>query len=75
MGGRSKLLGDYLTDRHFPLPLRERLPVLARGDMILWVPGVGISEDAKLTDPDRALELTVEISGNMTGGKIQCART
>ena len=48
MDGRTKSLGDYLTDKKFPAPLRSRLPVIARGDEVLWVPGVGISENARL---------------------------
>ncbi len=57
MNGQSKSLGDYLTDRKVPLPLRERLPVLAKGSEILWVPGCGISESVRLTPSSAAVKI------------------
>ena len=63
MKGKSKSFGDYLTDRRFPLPLRDRLPVVAQGSNVLWAPGLGISEDAKLRPQDAAARLTITIEG------------
>ncbi len=63
MGKKRKTLGDYLTDRHFPEPLRASLPLIAAGREILWVPGVGISEKAKIRKGDEAVRLTIEIAG------------
>lgn len=60
MDGRRKSLGDYLTDRKFPLPLRDRLPVIADGNEILWAPGVGISEKAKLSDGSEAVMIRIK---------------
>lgn len=57
MNGQSKSLGDYLTDRKVPLPLRERLPVLAKGSEILWVPQAGINEKARLTPSSAAVRI------------------
>ncbi|MBR5379923.1 MAG: tRNA lysidine(34) synthetase TilS [Clostridia bacterium] len=60
MGGKRKSLGDYLTDRKYPLPLRERLPLIAKGSEILWVPGEGISESARLSPGEEAMKLTIK---------------
>ncbi|HML46918.1 MAG TPA: tRNA lysidine(34) synthetase TilS, partial [Clostridia bacterium] len=37
----GKLLSDYLTDRKIDRPFRDWVPLLARGDEILWAVGVG----------------------------------
>ena len=44
----GKLLSDYLTDRRIDRPIRDCLPLIARGQDVLWVCGVGISSDAAL---------------------------
>ncbi len=54
----SKSLSDYLTDRKIDQPLRDRLPVLAKGGEVLWVVGVGISNRAALREGAEAVELT-----------------
>ncbi|MBQ3669205.1 MAG: tRNA lysidine(34) synthetase TilS [Clostridia bacterium] len=61
LNGKSKSLGDYLTDRKYSPILRNRLPVVAKSSEILWVPGVGISESAKLSGDESALRLTINI--------------
>lgn len=58
----SKLLSDYLTDRKVPLPLRDRLPVIAKGSEILWVPKIGISDLAQVHANSAAVRLEVKIS-------------
>ena len=37
----SKKLQDYLTDRKIPAPWRDRIPLLCRGDEVLFAGGVG----------------------------------
>lgn len=64
MGGKKKSLGDYLTDRKLPLPFRERQPVAAAGNEILWVPGVGLSETAKVMDGLKTVKIRI-----LDGGK------
>ena len=54
----SKSLSDYFTDRKIDRPLRNRVPVLAKGREILWAVGVGISNLAALTEHSEAVELT-----------------
>ena len=49
----DRLLSDYLTDRHIDRPLRDVLPLLAVGNRVLWVCGMGIAEEAKVTDSTR----------------------
>lgn len=58
LGGGEKLLSDYLTDRKIDRPLRDTIPLVASGSRILWVVGVGVSEDAKLRpETVRAVQL------------------
>lgn len=49
LGCGDKLLSDYLTDRKVDRPLRDWLPLVAVGNRVLWVVGLGIAEEAKLT--------------------------
>ena len=44
----DKLLSDYLTDRGVERPLRDSLPLVARGGRVLWVVGIGIADEAAL---------------------------
>ena len=45
LGGRKKLLSDIMTDRKIPLPLRDRMPVVAKGSEVLWIITADISEN------------------------------
>lgn len=66
LGCGDRLLSDFLTDRKIDRPLRDCLALVARGDRVLWVCGVGISEDAKLTGAEaRALRLECRYSFDM----------
>jgi len=57
--GGDRLLSDYFTDRKIDRPLRDLVPLAARGGRILWVGGLGIAEEAKLrSDSRRAIKLT-----------------
>lgn len=56
MRGR-KLLSDYLTDRKIDRPLRDYLPLIARGHEVLWAVGVGISETCALRTGAEAVRL------------------
>lgn len=50
LGTGDRLLSDYLTDRKIDRPLRDSIALIAREDRVLWVCGLGLSEDAKLGD-------------------------
>ncbi|MBR6498850.1 MAG: tRNA lysidine(34) synthetase TilS, partial [Clostridia bacterium] len=56
----TKSLGDYMTDRKVPLPLRDFMPLLARGSEVVWLPGVGISECARVENGRPACEAAME---------------
>ena len=44
----SKTLGDYMTDRKIPRPERDLVPLLCRGNTVLWVIGWGVSEESRI---------------------------
>lgn len=69
LGGGEKKLSDYFTDRKIDRPLRDYIGLLAKGDRVLWVCGLGISQEAALTrDDDEALllECSYEYPFSMT---------
>ena len=43
-------LKEVLIDRAVPRGRRDRLPLLCRGERVLWVPGVTIDDDLRLAD-------------------------
>lgn len=49
----DRLLSDYLTDRKLDHPLRDYLPLLTRGNRVLWVCGLGMSEHMRVTNQTR----------------------
>lgn len=53
----DKLLSDYLIDKKIDRPLRDFLPLVARGDFVLWAVGVGISREAALKPGCEAVEI------------------
>ena len=48
MGGRRRLVRDLMAEAGWSVSQRERRPVLARGDELLWIPGVRVSEALRL---------------------------
>lgn len=58
LGSGDRLLSDVLTDRRVDRPLRDFVPLIARGDRVLWVAGACVAEEAALrSEADAALEL------------------
>ena len=58
LGCGDRKLSDYLIDRRIDRPLRDSVALLAVENRVMWVCGMGISEDARLRSPeDRALAL------------------
>ena len=57
LGARgSRKLSDVFTDRKIDRPLRDVWPLIAAGGQILWIPCVGVSHEARITeDLGRAL--------------------
>lgn len=57
LGCGDRLLSDYFTDRKLDRPLRDCVALAAQGNRVLWVCGMGISEDVKLTPRTRTAAL------------------
>jgi len=55
MSGHHKKLKDLFIDMKVPLSVRATLPLLTRGDEILWVPGYAQSDIARLTDKTKSV--------------------
>ncbi len=70
MGGKKKLLSDILTDRKIPLPLRDRIPVVAKGNEILWIITLDISESVKTNESTECISLKA-ILNHTYGGKTK----
>lgn len=60
----TKSLSDYMTDLKIPRPLRDGVPLIARGDTVLWAVGLGVSQDCALKG-DAAVRLECKY---FTGG-------
>ncbi len=60
-GGGRKSLKAYMIDEKIPRQLRDRIPVLAEGDHVIWIIGYRISEYYKVTaQTKQILEVTVD---------------
>jgi tRNA(Ile)-lysidine synthase len=56
----TRKLKDLLIDLKVPLRQRRRIPLLAKGDRILWIPGIRRSSEAPVrSETKRVLEVTV----------------
>jgi tRNA(Ile)-lysidine synthetase-like protein len=59
--GAEKKLKDLLIDRKIEAELRDRIPLLLWNDRIVWVPGVGVSDAFRVTEPPADLyEASIE---------------
>ena len=58
----TKSLSDYMTDLKIDRPIRDMVPVIAKGSDVLWVVGFGISASAAI-DGGEALRLECEYTG------------
>ncbi len=52
-GPGSKKLSDYLIDRKVDRPFRKHWPVYCKGNVVLWVPGVGMAQEAAVGEETR----------------------
>lgn len=62
--GRQKL-SDYFINKRIDRPLRDLIPLVVRGNQVLWAVGVGISEEVRLKEGSEAARL------EMTGWPLQ----
>ena len=49
----EKKIGEFLIDRKIPRDRRDRIPLLVWNGSIVWIAGVEISDDFKVTEPWR----------------------
>ena len=49
MGGKTIKLSDFWTNAKVPRELRQRWPLVCHAGVIVWVPGLRISESARVT--------------------------
>ena len=57
--GTRKKLSDWMIDEKIPKELRDRIPVAADEEEVLWVPGYRRGESKKITDETKTvLEIT-----------------
>ncbi|UCF10404.1 MAG: tRNA lysidine(34) synthetase TilS [Candidatus Bipolaricaulota bacterium] len=52
---RDKTLRRFMIDAHVPVRLRKRWPLLCDGERIIWVPGVRLSEEVRVTEDTRRI--------------------
>lgn len=58
--GRQKLK-DYFINRRIDRPLRDVIPIIAKGSQVLWVMGEGIAEEAKIeAGQNETVHITLE---------------
>ena len=50
VGGGTKSLGDYFTDKKIPVRVRKKIPLIADGKNVLAICGVEISDGIKITE-------------------------
>ena len=49
MGGNSMKISDLMINEKIPALYREEWPLIAAGDLIIWVPGARLSQSARVT--------------------------
>lgn len=57
LGGGDKLLSDYFIDKKIDRPLRDAVALIAVGNRVHWVCGLGISEEAAVHPGGNAVKL------------------
>lgn len=62
VGGKGRLLSDYLTDKKIPLRLRDKLVLLASGKEIYAIVSLAVGEKAKIDgNTVRAVKVTARL--------------
>ncbi len=65
----SQKLSDLFINEHVPRPLRERWPVVAAGEQILWVPGLRMADSVRLVEGTREV-LRLKVSREPDGNEV-----
>ncbi len=63
MGGKSRLLSDLYGEKGVPAAARRYMPVVVRGEDILWAVGAAIAEEAKLGPGEAAVRVAWRENG------------
>jgi tRNA(Ile)-lysidine synthase len=64
MGGKSQEISDYWVNHKVPRQARKNWPVVASGQLIVWIPGYTISELAAVTNQTRkVVKISLQIQG------------
>ena len=66
--GGKKTLKAYMIDEKIPRALRERVPVVADGEHIIWVVGYRISDYYKVDEQTKTV-LQIKVTGGTTDGR------
>jgi tRNA(Ile)-lysidine synthase len=51
----SKKIGDFLTDKKYPRPLRDELPIISDKNGVVWVTGFEIDHRMRVTDKTKRI--------------------
>ena len=60
--GSKKTVKSYMIDEKIPAGERDRIPVIAQGNHVLWIAGYRLSEGAKITEYTRQV-LEIQMHG------------
>lgn len=66
--GKHKTVKSYMIDKKIDRELRDRIPLLADGNHILWIVGYRISEYYKITEETKQI-LQVQMDGGKDHGR------
>ena len=72
-GGITRRLKKVFNDLDVPPFVRGNVPVICDSNGILWVPGLGVRDDAKPKEKDKTLRITVLLDSS-DGKQIYSAR-
>ena len=67
---RHKSLKEYMVTEKIPRSLRDKIPVLAEGNHVIWLIGYRISEYYKINRNTKRV-LQVQLKGNCKYGKTE----
>ncbi len=65
----KKRLSDYLSDRKVPLHKRDSLVLLAKGEEVFWVVGVGVSQRSRVRPDASMIKIDYRETANARGYK------
>lgn len=66
--GGKKTVKSFMIDHKIPQREREKIPLLAEGNHVLWITGYRISEYYKITQNTKTI-LQVQLDGGIDGGR------